>query len=136
MSQPASRKETRACTGSSGTDLPPRGCLSAAARLFRKPEFRPGRVDPWGVQQVGAVTGWWPNWHPFRADNRHNLGGLSDPRIQALSEDYRRTELITGNARQRQWSTQEKLRILEESFERERRAGGVGRNEELFLGSR
>jgi transposase len=34
-----------------------------------------------------------------------------------MSEDYRRIELITGTARRRHWSTGEKLRIIEESFE-------------------
>jgi transposase len=34
-----------------------------------------------------------------------------------MSEDYRRIELITGTARRRYWSTQQKLRIIEESFE-------------------
>ena len=34
-----------------------------------------------------------------------------------MSEDYQRIELITGTARRRHWSTEEKLRIIEESFE-------------------
>jgi transposase len=34
-----------------------------------------------------------------------------------MSEDYRRIELITGTARRRYWSTKQKLRIIEESFE-------------------
>ncbi len=34
-----------------------------------------------------------------------------------MSEEYRRIELITGPARRRSWSTQQKLRIIEESFE-------------------
>src|SRR4029450_9437320 len=34
-----------------------------------------------------------------------------------MSEDYQRIELITGTARRRHWSTEEKLRIIEESVE-------------------
>jgi len=34
-----------------------------------------------------------------------------------MSEEYQRIELITGTTRRRHWSTEEKLRILEESFE-------------------
>ena len=34
-----------------------------------------------------------------------------------MSEEYRRIELITGTARRRSWSTEQKLRIIEESFE-------------------
>lgn len=34
-----------------------------------------------------------------------------------MSEEYQRIELITGMARRRYWSTEEKLRIIEESFE-------------------
>jgi transposase len=34
-----------------------------------------------------------------------------------MSEDYRRIEVITGTLRRRNWSTAEKLRIVEESLE-------------------
>jgi transposase len=34
-----------------------------------------------------------------------------------MSEEYQRIELITGTARRRHWSTEQKLRIIEESFE-------------------
>jgi len=34
-----------------------------------------------------------------------------------MSEDYQRIELITGVAGRRHWSTERKLRIIEESFE-------------------
>ena len=34
-----------------------------------------------------------------------------------MSDDYQRIELITGTARRRHWSTEQKLRIIEESFE-------------------
>jgi hypothetical protein len=34
-----------------------------------------------------------------------------------MSEDYQRIEVITGVARRRQWSTDAKLRIIEESFQ-------------------
>jgi hypothetical protein len=34
-----------------------------------------------------------------------------------MPEEYQRIELITGTARRRHWSTEQKLRIIEESFE-------------------
>jgi transposase len=34
-----------------------------------------------------------------------------------MSEEYRRIELITGAPRRRHWSTEQKLRIIAESFE-------------------
>jgi transposase len=34
-----------------------------------------------------------------------------------MSEEYRRIELITGTVRRRYWPTEQKLRIIEESFE-------------------
>ncbi len=34
-----------------------------------------------------------------------------------MSEEYQRIELITGTARRRRWSTEQKLRIIDESFE-------------------
>lgn len=34
-----------------------------------------------------------------------------------MSKDYQRIEVITGAARRRHWSTEQKLRIIEESFE-------------------
>ncbi len=34
-----------------------------------------------------------------------------------MTDDYQRIELITGTARRRYWSTEQKLRIIEESFE-------------------
>ena len=34
-----------------------------------------------------------------------------------MSDDYQRIELITGTARRRRWTTEQKLRIIEESFE-------------------
>ena len=34
-----------------------------------------------------------------------------------MSEEYQRIEVITGVARRRHWSTEAKLRIIEESFE-------------------
>ena len=33
-----------------------------------------------------------------------------------MSDDYQRIEVITGSARRRRWSAQEKLRIVEETF--------------------
>lgn len=34
-----------------------------------------------------------------------------------MSDDYQRIELITGRAPRRSWSTEQKLRIIEQSFE-------------------
>src|SRR3954468_16583351 len=34
-----------------------------------------------------------------------------------MSDDYRRIELITGTARRRHWSTDQKLQIIKESLE-------------------
>ena len=34
-----------------------------------------------------------------------------------MSDDYQRIELITGTARRRYWSTEQKLRIIDQSFE-------------------
>ena len=49
-----------------------------------------------------------------------------------MSDDYRRIELITGTARRRHWSTEQKLQIIEESLEpgetvSSLRAGAVSR---------
>lgn len=33
-----------------------------------------------------------------------------------MADDYRRIELITGEARRRRWTTEQKLQIIEESF--------------------
>jgi transposase len=33
-----------------------------------------------------------------------------------MSDDYQRIEVITGTARRRRWSAEEKLRIVEETF--------------------
>lgn len=33
-----------------------------------------------------------------------------------MADDYRRIELITGEARRRRWSTEQKLQIIKESF--------------------
>jgi transposase len=34
-----------------------------------------------------------------------------------MSDDYQRIELITGTARQRRWTTEQKLRIIAASYE-------------------
>ncbi|MCW2308871.1 transposase-like protein [Rhodobium gokarnense] len=34
-----------------------------------------------------------------------------------MSDDYQRIEVITGRGRRRRWTTEQKLRIIEESFE-------------------
>ena len=40
------------------------------------------------------------------------------PRHRLMSEkDYQRIEVITGSARRRRWSTEQKLRIIEDSYE-------------------
>jgi hypothetical protein len=46
------------------------------------------------------------------------LGGLGDILKHVLmSDDYQRIELITGTARRRRWTTEQKLRIIEASYE-------------------
>jgi hypothetical protein len=35
-----------------------------------------------------------------------------------MSDDYQRIEVITGTARRRRWSTEEKLRMVEETLPR------------------
>lgn len=40
------------------------------------------------------------------------------PRHRLMSEkDYQRIEVITGSSRRRRWSTEQKLRIIEDSYE-------------------
>ena len=57
------------------------------------------------------------NWPPFRPDSRHNAGGLGISSSTGLClTTIRRIELITGAARRRHWTTEQKLRIIEESF--------------------
>ena len=34
-----------------------------------------------------------------------------------MSDDYQRTEVISGSVRRRQWTTEQKLQIIEESFQ-------------------
>jgi hypothetical protein len=43
------------------------------------------------------------------------LGDIPEHRL--MSDEYRRIEVITGTARRRRWSVEEKLRILGESCE-------------------
>ena len=45
-----------------------------------------------------------------------------------MSEDYQRIEVITGAARRRHWSTEQKLRIIEESFEPGETVSSVARH--------
>ena len=55
---------------------------------------------------------------PFRPDTRHNLGGLEAIlKHRLMSDDYQRIELITGAVRRRHWTTEQKLQIIEESFQ-------------------
>ena len=57
------------------------------------------------------------NWPPFRPDTRHSSEGLGDILKHVLmSDDYQRIELITGTARRRRWTTEQKLRIIETSY--------------------
>lgn len=35
-----------------------------------------------------------------------------------MSNEYRRIEMITGDVRRRRWTTEQKLQIIKESFER------------------
>src|SRR5215207_7596186 len=57
------------------------------------------------------------NWPPFRPDIRHKPGGLGAIlKHRLMSDDYRRIELITGTARRRHWTTEQKLQIIEESL--------------------
>ena len=44
-----------------------------------------------------------------------------------MSEEYQRIEVITGRARRRRWSTEQKLRIIEESFEPRETMSSVAR---------
>lgn len=44
-----------------------------------------------------------------------------------MSQEYQRIEVITGTARRRRWSTEQKLRIIEESFESGETASSVAR---------
>lgn len=44
-----------------------------------------------------------------------------------MSEDYQRIELITGTARRRHWSTEQKLRIIEESYDAGETVSSVAR---------
>src|SRR5262245_5961382 len=53
------------------------------------------------------------NWPPFRPDTRHSSEGLGISSSTCLQ----RIELITGTARRRRWTTEQKLRIIEASCE-------------------
>ena len=44
-----------------------------------------------------------------------------------MSDDYQRIELITGEARRRHWTTQQKLAIIEESMARGKTVSAVAR---------
>jgi transposase len=44
-----------------------------------------------------------------------------------MSKDYQRIEVITGMARRRHWLTEQKLRIIEESFEPDETVWSVAR---------
>src|SRR5215207_7137080 len=68
------------------------------------------------------------NWPPFRPDIRHKPGGLGAIlKHRRMSDDYRRIELITGTARRRHWSTEQKLQIIEESLEPRETVSSVAR---------
>ena len=58
------------------------------------------------------------NWPPFRPDTRRKPGGLEAIlKHRLMSDDYQRIELISGSVRRRQWTTEQKLQIIEESFQ-------------------
>jgi transposase len=58
------------------------------------------------------------NWPPFRPDTRRNLEGLEAIlKHRLMSDDYQRIELISGSVRRRQWTTEQKLQNIEESFQ-------------------
>jgi transposase len=44
-----------------------------------------------------------------------------------MSDDYQRIEVITGSARRRRWTTEEKLRIVEETFQTGETVSAVAR---------
>jgi transposase len=44
-----------------------------------------------------------------------------------MSDEYRRVEVITGAARRRRWTTEQKLRIIEESFDAGETVSAVAR---------
>lgn len=50
-----------------------------------------------------------------------------------MLQEYQRIELITGTARRRHWSTEEKLLILEESFEPGETVSSVARRNGVAL---
>jgi transposase len=43
-----------------------------------------------------------------------------------MSDDYQRIELITGTARRRRWTTEQKLRVIEASCEPGESVSSVG----------
>src|SRR5262245_39132193 len=55
---------------------------------------------------------------PVSTGHPASLGGLGDIlKHVPMSDDYQRIELITGTARRRRWTTEQKLRIIEASCE-------------------
>src|SRR5262245_34716516 len=59
-----------------------------------------------------------PELAPVSTGHPAYLGGLGDIlKHVPMSDDYQRIELITGTARRRRWTTEQKLRIIEASCE-------------------
>lgn len=54
---------------------------------------------------------------PFRPDNRHKQKGSSRLEDKLMSNAYRHVELLTGDVRRRRWTIEQKLTIIEHSFE-------------------
>src|SRR3954452_12714854 len=48
-----------------------------------------------------------------------------------MSDDYQRIELITGAVRRRHWTTEQKLQIIEESFQPGETVSSVARRREV-----
>jgi transposase len=69
----------------------------------------------------------WLNCPPFRPDSwrKQKAQGYLEDRL--ISDDYQGIELITGTARRRYWSTEQKLRIIEQSFESGETVSSVAR---------
>src|SRR3954463_14677609 len=57
------------------------------------------------------------NSPPFRPDTGIPGGLEAILKHRLMSDDYQRIELITGAVRRRHWTTEQKLQIIEESFQ-------------------
>lgn len=57
------------------------------------------------------------NCTPFQPDNRHKQKGSRSTGLSIGLCPFRRIELLTGDVRRRRWTTEQKLTIIEQSFE-------------------